>query len=183
MSSKLLCLNPLKSEFLIIGLPKQIAKLQNPLLQMPGNVSLIPVKSARNLGFIFDSNVTLDDQISAVTKSCMYHIRDLKRIRKSLDVKTAGIIATSIIHSKLDYCNSLYYNLPSTRLHRLQLIQNAAARAVKNLPKHDHISPVLKSLHWLKVHERVQYKILSLTYGALQFRQPTYMATSTVSSK
>ncbi len=176
MSSNLLCLNQSKSEFMIIGLPKQLSKLQNPLLLMPDNTTLLPVKSARNLGFQIDSNLTLADQISSLTKSCFYHLRDLRRVRKSLDFNTARLIATAIIHSKLDYCNSLYLNLPSFRLNRLQLIQNAAARAISNRCKYEHITPVLKSLHWLKIRERIQYKIISLTYQAIQTHSPLYLA-------
>ncbi len=176
MSSNLLCLNQSKSEFMIIGFPAQLAKIQNPSLSMPDNTTLIPVNSARNLGFILDATLTLSDQISALTKTCFYHIRDLRRVRKSLDHNTARLIATAIIHSKLDYCNSLYLNLPSSKLNRLQLIQNAAARAITNHPKFDHITPVLKALHWLKIRERIHYKIVSLTYHAVQSRQPIYLA-------
>jgi hypothetical protein len=175
MSSNLLCLNPAKSEFMIIGFPKQLTKLQQPSLSMPDNVKLFPVQSARNLGVLFDSNLTFDDHIAALTKSCFYHIRDLKRIRKSLNLKTANIIATALVHSKLDYCNSLYLNLPASHINRLQLIQNAAARATLNCAKWHHVSPVIKSLHWLKVRERIHYKILSLTYNAIQFKQPSYI--------
>ena len=53
-----------------------------------------------------------------------YAIRELRCIRPYLDFKTASTIATSIVHSKLDYCNSLYYNLPYYQLNRLQQIQN-----------------------------------------------------------
>jgi Reverse transcriptase (RNA-dependent DNA polymerase) len=176
MSANFLSLNPSKSEFIIIGLPKQLSKLIQPSLSMPGNITLMPVNTVKNLGFLFDCNLNLSNQITALTKSSFYHIRDLRRIRKSLDLKTAKTIATSIIHSKLDYCNSLYLNLPVSQIHRLQLIQNAAARAtVNNCLKSDHISPALKSLHWLKVRERIQYKILSLTYNAIQFKQPFYL--------
>jgi hypothetical protein len=175
MSANLLCLNQSKSEFMVIGLPKQLSKLDKPSLSMPDNTILLPVDSARNLGIIFDSNLSFSNQISALTKSCYYHIRDLRRIRNCLNTETAKIIATSLVHSKLDYCNSLYLNLPSSLLNRLQLIQNAAARAVTHTRKHQHITPVLKSLHWLKIHERIHYKIISLTYNALQFCQPTYI--------
>ena len=113
--------------------------------------------------------------MSSLTKSCYYHIRDLNRIRNCLDLDSAKTIATSLIHSKLDYCNSLYLNLPSHFINRLQLIQNAAARAVTRTRKSAHITPVLKSLHWLKIPQRIHFKIISLTYNALQFGQPSYL--------
>jgi len=62
---------------------------------------------ARNLGFIFDKHLTFSDQISSVSKSCYYHIRQLRCNRPYHDTKTASTVATSIVHSKLDYCNSL----------------------------------------------------------------------------
>ena len=83
--------------------------------------------------------------------------------------------STSIVHSKLDYCNSLYFNLPKSQINRLQLIQNSLARVVVKAPKSCHISPVLKSLHWLKINERIDYKLLSLTYKVLTTTQPSYL--------
>ena len=79
------------------------------------------------------------------------------------------------MQSKLDYCNSLLYNLPNTHLNRLQHIQNSLARAVVRAPKSSHINPVLKSLHWLKIKQRIDYKILSLTYKVLTTTQPPYL--------
>jgi len=66
--------------------------------------------SARNLGFIFDEHLTFSDQISYISKACYYHIRfrQLRCIRPYLDSTIACTIATSLVHSKLDYCNSLY---------------------------------------------------------------------------
>ena len=56
-------------------------------------------------------------------------------IRPYLDSTKACTIATSLVHSKLDYCNSLYYNLPKSQITRLQLIQNSLARAVVKASK------------------------------------------------
>jgi len=70
---------------------------------------------------------------------------------------TAKTIATSIVHSKLDYCNSL----PKHQINRLQ--HNALVRTVVQASKFQHITPILKSLHWLKVSERIEYKIIYLT--------------------
>ena len=44
-----------------------------------------------------------------------------------------------------------------------------------NTPKYSHITPVLKSLHWLKIEQRIQYKLISLTYKILTISQPTYL--------
>ena len=78
-------------------------------------------------------------------------------------------IAASIVHSKLDYCNSLYYNLSKSQINRLQQIQNclAVARTVVKALKSSLVTPILRSLHWFKVNERIEYKLLSLTYKVL----------------
>ena len=144
MASNFLSLNPTKTEFLLIGLPAQLAKIHNPTVTIPSNTTIQPVSSARNLGVIFDSNLSLSDHISYISKSCFSHIHDLWRIRSStLDHKTACTIATSLIHSKLDYCNSLYLNINTRQLNRLQLILNSAARAVTKTQKFHHITPHL----------------------------------------
>ena len=175
MSSNLLSLNQSKTEFLLIGLPTQLSKISDPALLMPSNAVITPTSSARNLGVIFDSTLSMSDHISAVSKSCFLSIRDLRRIRNTLDLTTAHTIATSLIHSKLDYCNSLFLNLPQFQLHRLQLILNSSARAVSKSPKFCHITPLLKSLHWLKIEQRIEFKVLSTTYKTLQSGQPSYL--------
>ena len=90
---------------------------------------------------------------------------------------TARTTATSIVHSKLDYCNSLYYNLPKSQITRLQQIQNSLAMLLLKLLNAQccHITPILHSLHWLKITERIEYKPLSLTYKVLTTTQPPYL--------
>src|SRR6218665_218923 len=169
MSSNLLCLNPSKTEFIIIGLPAQIKKIPDSSIRLSNNSSsttFISDAPVLNLGFTFDPHLSFSDHISNLSRSCFMHIRDLRRIRPMLDFKTASTIATSIVHSKLDDCNSLFLNLDSTQIQRLQLIQNSLARAVTRTPRHHHITPVLKSLHWLKIPERIHFKVLSLTYNS-----------------
>jgi Reverse transcriptase (RNA-dependent DNA polymerase) len=172
MSANFLMLNPLKTEFLLVGLPKQLSKIENPSISTTPTVVLSPVSSARNLGVLFDSNLSLSDHISPIIKSSLFHVRDLRPI---LDQTTASNIATALIHSKLDYCNSLFLNLPANQLDRLQLVLNSAARAVTNTPKFHHSTPILKSLHWLKITERIHYKILSITYKCLFSDKPAYL--------
>jgi len=85
--------------------------------------------------------------------------------------KTASAIAASIIHSNLD---SLY-NFPKSQISRFQQIQNCLARTVVKVPKSSHITPILRYLYWLKINERTEYKLLSLTYKILTTSQPDYL--------
>ena len=85
LSANLFSLNQSNTEFLLIGLPKQLSKISHPTLFMPSNVTITPTDAARNLGVIFDSSLTMSDHISSVFKSCFLAIRDLRRIRNTLD--------------------------------------------------------------------------------------------------
>jgi len=116
MSSNFLSLNPSKTEFLIIGLPQQLSTLNNHSIHLPNNVILSLVNSARNLGVIFDKKYAIAQHTSAVSKSCFHNRRDLRRIRIIIDINTACTIATSVIHSKIDYCNSFLLNMNESSL-------------------------------------------------------------------
>ena len=75
----------------------------------------------------------------------------------------------------LDYCNSLLYNVPTHKIDRLQTLQNQCARILTKSSRREHITPVLKSLHWLKIQDRITYKILMLTYKSYYNIAPTYL--------
>ena len=135
--------------------------------------------SARNLGISSDKkNLTLSGRVSALFESCYSHIRQ-RCIRPYLDlrkVKTASTIATFVLQSKLDCCNSLYFDLPNSPMDRLNLIQNYVVHAVVKAPKSFRISSilyvspqssVLTSLPWLKINERFHHK-LQATFRYIQ---------------
>jgi radical SAM superfamily enzyme YgiQ (UPF0313 family) len=103
-------------------------------------------------------------------------LRHISQIRPFLSEEAATRIIHAFISSKLDNFNSLLYGLPGTSLHRLQLIQNTAAKIIKLAKKSDHVTPLLYSLHWLPVKERIEYKILLLTYKGLNHLAPTYIS-------
>jgi hypothetical protein len=87
------------NSYLHVGLPKQLSKIENPSISMTPTVVLSPVSSARTLGVVFDSNLSLSDHISSIIKSCLCHVRDLRRLRPILDQTTARNIATACSHS------------------------------------------------------------------------------------
>ena len=158
MESIFLSLNPAKTEFLLIGLPAQLSKIHNPTLAISSNTTidnnLFLLLEILVLSLILIFPFLIISHTFRNPASLIFH--DLRRIRYTLDHKTACTIATSLIHSKLDYCNSLYLNISSKQLNRLQLVLNSTARAVTKTPKFHHITPHLKSLHWLKITQRIQ---------------------------
>ena len=95
--------------------------------------------------------------ISETCRACFYHICDLRRTRKSLSPDLAKQIAVALVISKLDYCNSLFHNMPEKDISRLQCVQNCLARMVTKAPWFSRSVPILKRLHWLPVQIRVDF--------------------------
>ena len=175
LSCNRLSLNPAKTEFLIIGSRQQRSKLAFNSFTFAGTTVALS-DSVRNLGVTFDPDLSLSKHIASVVKSSHFTIRQIRQIRSSLDLNSAICLANALVSSKLDFCNSLFYNLPNTSINKLQLVQNALARAVcPSTKKFDHITPILKKLHWLPIRQRISYKILVITYKTLQYGSPSYL--------
>jgi len=98
----------------------------------------------------------------------------------SSDFKTPSTIVTSIVHAKLGYYNSLYYNVRSSQITHLQQTQSCLARAAVSAvkaPKSCYNTHVIRCLQWLKITERIEYKLLSLKliYTVLTTTQPSHL--------
>lgn len=81
-------------------------------------------------------------------------------MKSFLSVPDLETVIHAFISTRLDYCNALYVGISQSLISRLQLVQNAAARLLTGIKKREHITPVLKRLHWLPVKYRIQYKVL-----------------------
>ena len=167
--------NPSKTEYLLIGNVQQQRKIISSSITFCNSI-ISPTESARNLGIVLDSNLSFHKQISSVCKNSFYQIRQIRQIRSSLDLNSTIILANSLVSSKLDYCNSLYYGLPQSSLSRLQCVQNSLARVVfPSVRRTDHITPVLRRLHWLPISQRITFKLALLTFKALSHKEPSYL--------
>ena len=77
------------------------------------------------------------------------------KIRNLLSYNACSTIIYALLSCRLNYCNSLLYNVPTQKPDRLQRLQNQCARILTKSPHREHITPVLKSLHWLKIQDRI----------------------------
>ena len=179
MNDNFLKLNDDKTELLVITTREELSKISDISIKV-GDQSISPSDDPpRNLGVIFDSTYCLDAHIAKLCRSINFNLYSVGKIRKYLDGPTAEKMINATVTSRLDYCNSLLYGTKQSHIDRLQICQNNAARIISKRRKFDHISPVLKELHWLPVQHRISYKILLLTYKALNGHAPQYLAALT----
>ena len=121
-----------------------------------GDTTVSPSDEVRDLGVLLDSCLSMSGHINSVCRSASFAIRKIGKIRR---------ISISIL-----------FGLPEKELNKLQRIQNMAARVVTLTRKRDHITPVMYELHWLPIHVRIVFKLLLLTYKALNGQAPAYIS-------
>ena len=102
-------------------------------------------------------------------------MRQIRCIRRSLPRSSLATLITAFILSKVDYCNVVLSGLPQRDLERVQSVINAAARLTNGARKYDQVMPLLKDLHWLRVPERITYKLCVLVHNCLHRTAPRYL--------
>ncbi len=138
--------------------------------------SLDSSSSVRNLGVLFDNNLSFDSHVSSICKTEFFHLKYISKLRPMLSISNAEMLIHAFMTSKLDYCNALLGGCSARLINKLQMVQNTAARVLTRTRKYDHISPVLSTLHWLPIKHHMDFKILLLTYKALNGLAPQYLS-------
>ena len=118
----------------------------------------------------------MDKQVSSTCKSAWYKIHQIGKIRPYLNIEESKSVINSFVTSKLDQNNSLLLGVADEQISRLQKIQNASAKIICQKKKYDHVTPLLKDLHWLPVKHRITFKVLLFTYKALNGEAPSYLS-------
>jgi len=139
---------------------------------------ITPSKQVRDLDVKIDSELTMIPHVNKLLGICYFHIRQLRAIRRSLTVDAAHALVRSLIHSRLDYCNSVLVGLPDYMINRLQSVLRSAARLVLQLPKRSHaLERMQAELHWLVYPHRLYYKVGVISYKCLHGLAPPYLST------
>ena len=169
-----LACNPDKTE--VIHLSSRFARNCELIPELRfGEVEITLSSAVRDLGVTLDSHLQLSKHVNNVCKSGFFALKNIGRIRNYISQSDCEWLVHAFITSKLDMCNSILIGLPSKKLDKLQRLQNAAARLVVRAKENEHITPILKRLHWLPVRARIDFKILLLTFQALHNQAPDYI--------
>ena len=137
--------------------------------------SVTPVVKVRDLGVFIDGELTMEAHVSNIVRGCMYQLRQLRSVKRSLTLNSRRALATAFVASRIDYFNGVLYGVAKGEIQRLQMVLNTAARLVVSTGKFSHVTPILRNvLHWLPVQYRIRYKIAMLTRDCVHGICPAY---------
>ncbi len=176
MTHNKLKLNTDKTEALIISAPRISNSIPLPDSLTVGNSTVRFSQSAKYLGVTLDMHLTMTAHVVNLIRTANFELRRINSIRHYLSVQATKTLVSAFVLSRLDYCNSLLSGCPQYLLNRLQKVQNNAARLILKAPKTDHITPHLRTLHWLPIDARIKYKLCSLCFGAITSTGPVYLS-------
>ena len=171
MRKNKLQLNDSKTEVMIICSVHNHSKVNIPHIQV-GDSEIQPVLVVRNIGAQLDETLCMRGHVNSLCSRAHFYLRNISKIRYLLDRRTTATLVHAYVTSRLENGNALLCGLPQTLLPKLQRVQKAAARLVCLTGRREHITPVLKELHWLPVRQRISFKVLVLTYQALHGTAP-----------
>ena len=151
------------------------SQLPTELVQL-GHDKVLPVRAVRDLGIYLDSDVTMKTHVTKTVASCFAALRQIRSIRRSVTRPVLLSLVVSLVLTRLDYGCTTLVGLPASLLDRLQSVLNAAARLVNSARKFDHVTPLLRDLHWLRVPERICFRLSVLVFRGLHGLAPEYIA-------
>lgn len=114
-------------------------------------------------------------QINAVSYACFNTLSILRKTFKWIPSDSRKTVMHALITSRLDYGNALHARINKQLLRKLQTVQNAAAKLILNIPRHNHITQHLCDIHWLPIKRRITFKLLTHAYKALHNTGPQYL--------
>ena len=178
LAGKFQKLNEDKTKFMLIGSKKKLKTLKNShnlnFLTLNGHQVKLQ-SSLKDLGIFIDENLTCNKQINILVKSCNNQLQNLYVIKKYLTRKCLKMLVVNQILSRIDYCNSIYVNLPRYQLRKIQMCMNKSARLIHGARFVDRVTPLLMDLHWLPIKARIMFKICCQVKKVLLTGKPHYL--------
>jgi len=163
-----------KTQVMWLGCQHLLSRLD--IVHIPILPSCIRVQeTARDLGFVIDSRLSLGEHVASVSRSGYYQLRQLQPAVRCLSEHATETLVQAFIASRLVYCNALFFGITNELFCRMQSVQNAAARFVMGA-RSDHSTAMFRRLHCFPVRKRVVFKIATLVYRSLSGLALEYLA-------
>jgi len=175
MCSNRLQLNTAKTEVLWCATSRR----QHQILWEPtrvGNDFVQSARSVRDLGIYLDSDASMKAHVSRTVSSCFNALRQIRSIRRSVAHPVLQSLVVSPVLSRLDCGNAALAGLPNRELSRLSQSRMLVHGSFFSANKNDHVSSLLRDLHWLRVPQQINYKIAVLVYRCLHGLAPAYLS-------
>ena len=148
MRRNMIKLNDDKTEFIVFA-SRYNQHLYSDVSMIIGNTTVVCEPQVKNLGVIFDQVMSmLRQHVTYTSRTARFHLRNISRIRRYIPEESCKLVVQSLVTSRLDYSNGLLYGIPKSTVSILQSVQYSAARIVTKTAPKEHITPVLKELHW-----------------------------------
>ena len=125
---------------------------------------------------LLDSRLSYDEQITNVVSTCIADLREINRVKHILDERTLIQIINALIFSRMYYFSSVWSNIPTKNINKLQSVQNFLARIVSGLRKYDHVTPILRPLECLPVEDRLNFRDAIMTFKWVKGLAPLYLS-------
>ena len=177
MDEFFLKLNKGKTKILVLAPPSILSMIEINGTFIEGSCIRF-LSCAKNLGVWLDENLNFATHIRKVVSSSFMVIRGISKIKFFLPHEDLCSIVCSLVLSKLDYCNALYYGINKKELALLQSVQNAAIRLIDGKRKYDRIplTPLYNKLHWLRIQERIIFKLCLIMHKCVWGSAPEAFA-------
>ena len=175
---KSLSLNPDKSDSVLFG-TRQRSHSFSDITTVNVAGSVVPMADhVKLLGVTLDNHLSMDKHVNEMRRACFYHLHALRQIRPAITACDANMIACSVVGSRLDYANAVLYGVSSKNTQRLQRIQNALARCVVYSQVYRSSNALLQQLHWLPIHQRIDFKLAKLVFLGRSSATSSYLNSS-----
>ena len=132
--------------------------------------------SARNLGLIIDSKLSMKKHVIKICQTAHFKLKRMSSVCRFLTEDATKTLVIFYIPSQLDYSNCFLMGTPSSVIRPLQKIQNFAARLVLLAPHHQLSTPLPEKLHWLPISEHIKFKVTCMFFRAINFSDPVYLS-------
>jgi len=130
----------------------------------------------RQLGIRLDSDLSMNMHVTRTVSCCFAVLRQIRSNSRSVSQPVVQSLIASLVISRLDYGSAMLVGLPAFQIDRLQSASYSAARLIYGFGKFYHVTPLLHDIHWLRIPERITFRLAVLAYHCQNGLVPQYLA-------